>query len=128
MIHQVTQGISISVETVFKGTYFKNYQRVFAFAYEISIRNQSKDCVQLKSRHWKIFDALNALEIVDGECVVGEKPILQPGQLHSYTSGCLLTSPIGAMRGYFRMINFTTSKNFRAYIPAFKLSAPFAIN
>jgi ApaG protein len=128
MIHQVTHGISISVETVFKGTYFKNYQRVFAFAYRISIRNQSKDCVQLKSRHWKIFDALNALDIVDGEGVVGEKPILHPGQHHSYSSGCLLSSPIGAMRGYFRMVNFTTSKKFRAYVPAFKLNAPFAIN
>ena len=128
MIHQVTQGISISVETVFKGSYFKNYQRVFAFAYRISIRNQSKDCVQLKSRHWKIFDALQPVEIVDGEGVVGEKPIIQPGQHHSYSSGCLLLSPIGAMRGYYRMINFTTSKKFRAYVPAFKLSAPFAIN
>lgn len=128
MIQQITNGIEISVDPVFEGTYFKNYKTVFAFVYHITIRNQSKDCVQLKSRHWKIFDALHPLEIVDGEGVVGEKPILKPGQFHTYSSGCLLTSPVGAMRGYFRMINFTTAKTFRAYIPTFKLNAPFAIN
>lgn len=128
MTHQVTNGIKVSVNTTFEGTYFKNYQVVFAFAYRISIWNQSKDSVQLTSRHWKIFDALKPLEIVDGEGVVGEKPILKPGQQHTYSSGCLLSSPVGAMRGYFRMINFTTTQKFRAYIPTFKLNAPFAIN
>lgn len=128
MIQQVTRGIKISVETSFEGTFFKNYKMHFAFGYQITIENQSKDSVQLTSRHWQIFDALNSVEIVDGEGVIGKKPVLKPGESHTYQSGCLLSSPIGAMRGHYSMVNFTTTKKFRVYIPTFKLSAPFALN
>ncbi len=100
----------------------------FAFGYLITIENQSKDSVQLTSRFWKIKDALNKTEIVQGEGVIGKKPVLKPGESHSYSSGCLLTSPFGAMRGYYNMINFTSSKKFKVTIPSFKLSAPFALN
>jgi ApaG protein len=128
MIQQVTKGIKISVETSFEGTFFKNYKMHFAFGYQITIENQSKDSVQLTSRHWQIFDALNSVEIVDGEGVIGKKPVLKPGESHTYQSGCLLASPIGAMRGHYNMVNFTTTKKFRVFIPTFKLSAPFALN
>ncbi|EDP95530.1 Co2+/Mg2+ efflux protein ApaG [Kordia algicida OT-1] len=128
MIQQVTRGIKISVETSFEGTFFKNYKMHFAFGYQITIENQSKDSVQLTSRHWQIFDALNSVEIVDGEGVIGKKPVLKPGESHTYQSGCLLSSPIGAMRGHYNMVNFTTTKKFRVFIPTFKLSAPFALN
>ncbi|WP_420572203.1 Co2+/Mg2+ efflux protein ApaG [Kordia sp.] len=128
MIQQVTRGIKISVETSFEGTFFKNYKMHFAFGYQITIENQSKDSVQLTSRHWQIFDALNSIEIVDGEGVIGKKPVLKPGESHTYQSGCLLSSPIGAMRGHYNMVNFTTTKKFRVFIPTFKLSAPFALN
>ncbi len=128
MVTQITRGIKISVNTSFEGTYFKNYKIHFAFSYQITIENQSKDSVQLNSRHWEIYDALNVLEIVDGEGIVGKKPVLKPGEAHTYSSGCLLSSPIGAMKGYFNMINFTTTKNFKVQVPAFKLSAPFALN
>ncbi|MEM6717880.1 MAG: Co2+/Mg2+ efflux protein ApaG [Bacteroidota bacterium] len=128
MIQQVTRGIKISVETSFEGTFFKNYKMHFAFGYQITIENQSKDSVQLTSRHWQIFDALNNIEIVDGEGVIGKKPVLKPGESHTYQSGCLLASPIGAMRGHYNMVNFTTTKKFRVFIPTFKLSAPFALN
>lgn len=128
MVTQITKGIKISVLTSFEGTYFKNYRIHFAFSYQITIENQSKDSVQLNSRHWEIFDALNNKEIVDGEGVVGKKPVLKPGEKYSYTSGCLLSSPIGAMRGNFNMINFTSTKSFQVAIPSFKLSAPFALN
>lgn len=128
MVTQITKGIKISVLTSFEGTYFKNYKIHFAFSYQITIENQSKDSVQLKSRNWEIFDALNNKEIVDGEGVVGKKPVLKPGEKYSYTSGCLLSSPIGAMRGSFNMVNFTSTKSFQVAIPSFKLSAPFALN
>ncbi len=128
MVQQVTRGIKISVETTFEGTFYKNYKVQFAFGYRVTIENQSKDSVQLNSRHWKILDALNNIEIVEGEGVIGKKPVLKPGELHTYNSGCLLTSPFGAMKGYYNMVNFTTTKNFKVVIPTFKLSAPFAIN
>ena len=128
MVSQITKGIKISVLTSFEGTYFKNYKIHFAFSYQVSIENQSKDSVQLTSRHWEIYDALNQLEVVDGEGVVGKKPVIKPGEIYTYSSGCLLNSPIGAMKGYFNMINFTSTKSFKVIIPTFKLSAPFAIN
>lgn len=128
MITQVTKGIKISVETSFEGTFFKNYKMHFAFGYRITIQNNSKDSVQLTSRHWKIFDSLNETEIVDGEGVIGKKPVLKPGESHTYSSGCLLTSPMGAMRGYYNMVNFTSTRKFRVFIPTFKLCAPFSLN
>jgi len=128
MVTQITRGIKISVNTSFEGTYFKNYKIHFAFSYEISIENYSKDSVQLITRHWEIFDSLNEIEMVDGEGVIGKKPVLKPGETHTYSSGCLLSSPHGAMKGFFNMINFTTTKNFRVIVPVFRLSAPYALN
>ena len=128
MVQQVTSGIKISVETNFEGTFYKNYKIHFAFGYRVTIENQSKDSVQLTSRFWKIKDALNNTEVVEGEGVVGKKPVLRPGETHTYSSGCLLSSPFGSMNGYFNMINFTSTKKFKVIIPSFKLSAPFAIN
>jgi ApaG protein len=128
MVSQITRGIKISVLTSFEGTYFKNYRIHFAFSYEITIENHSKDSVQLTSRHWEIFDSLNNIEYVDGEVVIGKKPVLKPGERHTYSSGCLLSSPYGAMKGYFNMINFTSTKSFRVIVPTFRMCAPFAIN
>ena len=128
MVTQITRGIKISVLTSFEGTYFKNYKVNFAFSYQITIENHSKDSVQLISRCWEIFDSLNDKETVIGEGVVGKKPVLKPGESHTYKSGCLLSSPFGAMRGYFNMINFTSTKNFKVIVPSFKLSTPFALN
>lgn len=128
MVQQVTSGIKISVETTFEGTFYKNYKVHFAFGYKVTIENQSKNAVQLNSRHWRILDALNHIEIIEGEGVIGKKPVLKPGESHTYTSGCLLSSPFGAMQGHYNMVNFTNTNKFKVYIPSFKLSAPFALN
>lgn len=128
MVTQITQGIKITVETGFEGTLFKNQIQYYAFSYHISIENHSNDSVQLLSRHWEIFDALNSKEIVEGEGVIGKKPVLKPGEIYTYSSGCLLNSPYGSMKGFYNMINFTNSKSFQVEIPSFKLSAPFALN
>ncbi|WCO01100.1 MULTISPECIES: Co2+/Mg2+ efflux protein ApaG [Psychroserpens] len=128
MVQQVTSGIKISVETTFEGTFYKNYKVHFAFGYKVTIENQSKDSVQLNSRYWKVLDALNNVEIIEGEGVIGKKPVLKPGESHTYNSGCLLTSPFGAMQGHYNMVNFTNTNKFKVIIPSFKLSAPFALN
>ena len=128
MTQQVTCGIKVSVETNFEGTFYKNYKMNFSFSYRVTIENQSKDVVQLDSRYWKIKDALNNIEIVRGDGVIGLKPVIQPGESHTYNSGCLLTSPFGSMHGYYNMVNFSNSKKFKVYIPSFKLSASFALN
>ncbi|MDX1270625.1 Co2+/Mg2+ efflux protein ApaG [Bizionia paragorgiae] len=128
MVQQVTQGIKISVDTHFEGTLYKDYKIHYAFGYQITIENQSKNEVQLLARHWNIYDALNALEIVTGEGVVGKTPVLKPGESHTYSSGCLLSAPFGAMNGHYKMMNFATNTFFNVEIPTFKLSAPFALN
>ncbi len=128
MVQQVTKGIKISVGTTFEGTFYKNHKIHYAFGYRVSIENQSKNSVQLTSRFWNIKDALNHTEMIEGDGVIGKKPVLKPGEIHTYSSGCLLSSPFGAMKGYYNMVNFTSTEKFKVTIPSFKLSAPFALN
>ena len=128
MVTQITKGIKISVESSFEGTYYKESKLYYAFQYSVTIENQSKELVQLNSRHWSILDSLNDEKTVDGEGVIGKKPVLKPGEIHTYSSGCLLASPYGAMYGYYRMINLNSTKKFNVMIPVFKLSAPFSLN
>ena len=128
MVQQVTKGIKISITTNFEGNRYQNSMVYYAFSYSITIENQSSDTVQLLSRRWNIFDSLNDLEIIEGEGVVGKKPILKPKQTYTYSSHCFLTSPIGAMNGHYNMINFTTSKKFKVAIPTFQLMLPSTFN
>lgn len=128
MIQQVTNGIKISIKTEFIGTNHFSSRFLYAFCYRITIENTSNDSVQLLNRHWEIFDSLNTTEIVDGVGVVGKKPILKPSEKYSYKSNCLLTSPIGSMKGFFEMINFTTTKKFIVQIPTFQLMVTRALN
>lgn len=121
MVQQVTNGIKISVLTNFEGTSYRNYRLYYAFSYQVTIENQSNETVQLLERHWKIYDSLNKTEIVEGSGVIGKKPILKPSQKHTYQSNCFLTSPIGAMNGFYNMVSFSTTKIFKVYIPTFQL-------
>lgn len=128
MVEQVTKDIKVSVETNFEGTFYKQYKVQFAFGYKVTIENQGNSSVQLESRYWKIFDALNNIETVEGEGVIGQKPILKPNESHTYKSGCLLTSPFGAMEGHYNMVNLVNKEEFQVIIPTFKLNAPVALN
>ncbi len=126
MVQQITKGIKVSVKTNFEGTRFDNQEvkMLYVFSYEICIENQSKDSVQLISRNWQIFDSLNKTQIVNGQGVIGKKPILAPKEKHTYNSFCMLNAPMGAMRGFFNMINFTSTLKFKVYIPTFQLMVP----
>src|SRR5210317_1805427 len=126
MFHQVTHNIKVSVNTQFKGLYFGGKQPYHNFSYTITIENLSEHTVQLISRYWLIRDALNKIEIVKGLGVIGEQPILKPGEIHQYSSGCLLIAPIGSMEGHYIMR--MTEKELQVNIPNFRLNAPFAIN
>lgn len=128
MIQQITKGIKISVNTNFEGKRYQNMRMYYAFNYSITIENQSSDTVQLLSRHWNIFDSLSDLETVEGEGVVGKKPVISPKESYTYNSHCLLTSAIGSMNGYYNMINFTSSKQFKVLIPTFNLMIPASLN
>ena len=128
MIQQVTRGIKISVETNYEGSFIKKNVPHYAFTYRIEIENQGKSSVQLLTRHWKIIEALNITQYINGNGVVGKKPVINPGEVHKYESGCLLTSALGTMKGAYIMIDFTSAKKFNVEIPPFKLSASFVLN
>lgn len=122
MIQQITNGIKIRVVSQFAG--ISSQRLAYIFSYYISIENQSKDPVQLLSRHWHIFDSLKKAETVDGEGVIGEKPIIAPNSSFSYSSSCQLLSSLGSMRGYFNMINLSNLDHFKVIIPSFQLNLP----
>ena len=121
MVQQVTNGIKISVSTNFEGTSYRNYKLYYAFSYQVTIENLSNETVQLLARQWKIYDSLNKTGIVEGSGVIGKKPILKPSEKYTYGSNCFLTSPIGAMKGHYNMVTFSTTKTFKVHIPTFQL-------
>lgn len=93
------------------------------WVYHIRIENHSNERVQLISRHWRITDARELVNHVDGEGVVGEQPVLQPGQSHDYVSGCPLTTPYGSMEGFYTFHREDGSP-LEVRIPFFPLAAP----
>lgn len=128
MTKQISKGIKVSVETNFEGMFLKENVMQYAFSYEVTIENQSASKVQLISRFWEIKDCLGEPHTVIGEGVIGKKPILEPGEVHTYESGCILKGPFGAMKGHYVMKNFRNSTSFKVAIPLFKLKATHALN
>jgi len=128
MIEQITSGIKISVQTHFESSFYKDYKINYSFGYEVTIENKNDFPVQLSSRSWIIFDALNYVKSIKGKGIIGKQPILQPGELHIYNSGSVLYSPFGAMKGHYNMVNLITNQKFKVTIPSFELFVPFSIN
>lgn len=128
MVQQITKGIKISVKTKYNGTSYRNNKLYYVFAYFITIENKSLEPVKLTDRFWEIYDSLNQTEIVSGEGVVGQTPILKPDEVYSYSSGSFLESNLGAMKGFYTMINLETFEQFKVTIPTFQLSTPILSN
>lgn len=128
VIQKTTKQIRISVHTKYEGLQNRNENYHYLFSYFITIENLGQDTVQLLSRKWEIYDSLNQLDIVIGDGVVGQIPVLEPGEKYTYRSNCILDSSMGAMKGYFNMINFTTKKYFKVAIPNFQLVVPEVLN
>ncbi len=128
MVQQITKGIKISVKTKYNGTNYRNNKLYYIFAYYVTIENKSSETLQLTDRFWKIFDSLNNTEIVKGEGVVGQTPILEPNDNYTYNSGCFLKSTMGAMKGYYTMKNIENLEEFKVYIPTFQLPTPILSN
>ena len=95
----------------------------YVFAYTISIRNTGDATAQLISRHWIITDSQGLVQEVRGLGVVGNQPVLQPGESHEYTSGTAIATPVGTMRGTYQMVADDGTR-FEAEIPEFTLSVP----
>ncbi len=98
-------------------------EKRYVFSYTISIKNTGDSAAQLITRHWVITDASGNEHEVFGEGVIGEQPLLQPGQHFEYTSATVLETPVGYMCGHYQMVNID-GVAFQADIPAFTLSQP----
>jgi len=115
--------ISISVNTTYIAEQSDPALDRYVFAYTITIANTGTEAAQLISRHWIITDADNVTQEVKGLGVVGEQPLLRPGESFEYTSGTAMATPVGTMRGSYQMVAEDGNK-FDAEIPAFTLSMP----
>jgi ApaG protein len=125
MYSTVTHDIQITVLPEFIPERSDADQATFFWAYTVEIANQGDKTVQLTARHWKITDANGRLEEVQGPGVVGEQPILKPGETFRYTSGSNLSTPSGIMTGAYQMVD-ENGVAFEAQIPVFSLDSPFA--
>ena len=123
----VTQGIRVSVECRYAPEYSQPQRNQWFFLYTIQISNEGEEQVQLLSRHWVIRDATGKVEEVRGPGVVGETPVLEPGESFQYTSGCPLSTPFGSMEGTYEMVT-ARGERFDAEIAVFGLREPGAIH
>ncbi|MFC5067429.1 Co2+/Mg2+ efflux protein ApaG [Flaviflagellibacter deserti] len=120
MYSATTRGIQITVTPKFLTQESEPDRAHFVWAYSIDIENHGETQVQLLSRYWRITDASGRVQVVEGPGVVGEQPILGPGETFSYTSGVPLTTSSGFMVGYYVMVTDEGEK-FEADVPAFSL-------
>lgn len=127
--------MGVTVVTTYLPGHSKPELDQYAFAYTITISNESDVPVQLLSRHWIITDADSSVQEVRGEGVVGEQPLIPPGKSFRYTSGATLANPVGCMEGSYTMVRRNSDEqassadgHFEVPIPAFSLHTPTALH
>lgn len=128
MVSQITQGIQVSVETEYQPEYSSPSQFHYVFTYKVTIENKSDFTVKLLTRHWFIHDASTSKREVEGEGVVGKNPVLEPGDHHTYISGCNLKSGMGRMYGTYTFERIMDNKTLEVEIPEFVMIVPFRLN
>jgi ApaG protein len=121
---QVTRGIRVTVRAFYLADQSEPERGHFVWAYRITIANEGRQTVQLLKRTWLITDAQGRTQRVHGDGVVGEQPVLDPGESFEYTSGTPLATPSGFMRGTYHMVVSDTGENFDVAIPTFSLDSP----
>lgn len=124
----ITNGIRVNVTTVYVPSQSMPSARRYVFAYTIRISNEGTETAQLRTRHWIITDGNGKVEEVRGPGVVGQQPILRPGEHFEYTSGCVLETPRGSMRGTYQMYPTSGGPAFDAEIAPFTLAMPHSLN
>jgi ApaG protein len=123
----VSRNIRVSVQAQYVEQRSAPHDGLWFFAYRVELENLGEETVQLLSRHWVITDGNGRVEEVRGPGVVGEQPVLEPGDLFHYTSACPLPTPFGVMHGSYQMIT-ETGDRFDAEVAPFSLSQPHALN
>lgn len=123
----VTRGIKIHVEPEYDPHRSQPTEGLWFYLYTVTIKNEGTETAQLLSRHWVITDEASQVEEVRGPGVVGEQPVLAPGETFRYTSGCPLKTSTGTMHGSYQMIT-SNGEQFDAEIAPFVLSEPYSVN
>ena len=120
---ETTRGVTVRVSVSYLAEQSLPERGRWFWSYHIRIENDAAQAVQLLTRHWIITDGRGARHSVEGEGVVGEKPLIEPGASYDYVSGCPLQTPTGSMQGTYRMIG-EDGQTFEVAIPKFALTAP----
>lgn len=121
---QTTRGIRVTVRSFYLDDQSQPDEGRFVWAYRVTIDNQSQQAVQLLRRSWRITNAAGRIQRVHGDGVVGEQPVLDPGESFEYTSGTPLDTPTGFMAGSYEMVATATGDVFEVTIPTFSLDSP----
>ncbi|HET7797914.1 Co2+/Mg2+ efflux protein ApaG [Nevskia sp.] len=127
MSNTLTRGVRVQVQPRYVAEQSEPTRSHFLFAYQVTIRNEGDETVQLLSRHWIITDGEGKAEEVRGPGVIGQQPTLAPGESFQYTSGCPLPTPVGTMHGSYQMVT-ADGENFDAVIEPFRLAVPRVLN
>lgn len=124
MYEKTTRAITVTVQPFYLDEQSSPDEEHYVWAYKVSIENGGDDTVQLLNRHWRITDKFGRLHEVKGPGVIGEQPVLKPGEAFEYTSGTPLPTPSGIMVGSYEM-ETTAGERFNVEIPAFSLDSPY---
>ena len=125
---EISGDLEVLVRPEFLPRHSRTDQSVFAWSYYVTIKNNGTRRIQLMRRHWIITNGHGVREEVHGDGVIGEQPVILPGQSYAYTSGCPLRTPTGNMRGWYECVDLDTREKVRAKIPLFFLRAPTTIH
>lgn len=124
----VTEGIRVSVRSRYLEQESSPKHMYFFFAYKVTIVNESPYRVKLMSRKWHITDGYGGKRVVEGDGVIGQQPVLEPGESHEYVSGCDFNSPMGQMSGFYTMVREIDDQEFKVKIPKFLMTVPWLLN
>jgi len=123
----INHDISVSVKTEYIASQFIEHEKHYVFSYSISITNNDSKAVKLLSRYWLITDGDNKTSTVAGEGVIGKQPTIEPAKTFTYTSGCILKTPVGTMEGHYQVVD-NDNKLQQVEIPVFGLAQPNILN
>lgn len=123
----ITEGVRIQARAEYSSEHSDPARSYWFFLYTILIRNEGTETVQLRTRYWLITDGTGEQQEVRGPGVVGEQPVLAPGEDFEYTSGCPLSTPFGSMEGSYQMLT-EGGREFDVTVARFELSEPRALH
>ncbi|MDR3132291.1 MAG: Co2+/Mg2+ efflux protein ApaG [Rickettsiales bacterium] len=120
-----TNSVEVTVLPVYIEEQSIPYENCYVWIYNVKIKNKSSSTIQLLSRHWQIIDYKGKVNEIAGAGVIGEQPVIKPGEVFRYTSGTYLNAPSGIMQGRYEFLNEESTKVFEVMIPPFSLDSPY---